>query len=284
MKALNDTHLCIIGTGLMGSSLALALRGKVRHLHGIDPDPSAAPYFDTFSDALHSLYNADVIVLATPIRAILELLPQVGALAAAGALITDLGSVKAPIMAAMAALPPRVQAVGGHPMCGKELSGASVADPMLYAGCTYVLCATERTSQAALSFMETLVRAIGAQPLHLAPSAHDQAVAQISHLPYLLSVALMLSAAEADDERLWQLAASGFRDTSRLASSDVTMMGDVVMGNRAALLSALTRYAEQLADLQALLAADDEAALRARLEQARRARQAWLQYKERWKA
>jgi len=104
MKALNDTHLCIIGTGLMGSSLALALRGKVRHLHGIDPDPSAAPYFDTFSDALHSLYNADVIVLATPIRAILELLPQVGALAATGALITDLGSVKAPIMAAMAAL------------------------------------------------------------------------------------------------------------------------------------------------------------------------------------
>jgi len=220
--------------------------------------------------------------LATPIRAILELLPQVGALAATGALITDLGSVKAPIMAAMAALPPRVQAVGGHPMCGKELSGASAADPTLYAGCTYVLCATERTSQAALSFMETLVRAIGAQPLHLAPSAHDQAVAQISHLPYLLSAAL--SAAEADDERLWQLAASGFRDTSRLASSDVTMMGDVVMGNRAALLSALTRYAEQLADLQALLAADDEAALRAKLERARQARQAWLDYKERWKA
>jgi len=97
-------------------------------------------------------------------------------------------------------------------------------------------------------------------------------------------VALMLNAAEADDEQLWQLAASGFRDTSRLASSDVTMMGDVVMGNRAALLSALTRYAEQLADLQALLAADNEAALRAKLERARLARQAWLQYKERWKA
>jgi prephenate dehydrogenase len=169
-------------------------------------------------------------------------------------------------------------------MCGKELSGASAADPTLYTGCTYVLCATERTSQAALSFMETLVRAIGARPLHLAPDAHDQAVAQISHLPYLLSVALMLNAAEADDEQLWQLAASGFRDTSRLASSDVTMMGDVVMGNRAALLRALSRYAEQLADLQTLLAAEDDAALRAALARARRARQAWLDYKERWKA
>jgi prephenate dehydrogenase len=169
-------------------------------------------------------------------------------------------------------------------MCGKELSGASAADPTLYAGCTYVLCATERTSQAALNFMETLVRAVGAQPLHLTPSAHDQAVAQVSHLPYLLSAALMLSAAEADDERLWQLAASGFRDVSRLASSDVTMMGDVVMGNRAALLSALRRYAEQLTELQALLSADDEAALRAKLERARQARQAWLEYKERWKA
>lgn len=282
MKALSETHLCIIGTGLMGSSLALALRGKVRHLHGIDPDSSAAPYFDSFSSALHSLYNADVIVLATPVNVILELLPRVGALAAAGALITDLGSVKAPIMAAMAMLPPRVQAVGGHPMCGKELSGASAADPMLYRGCTYVLCATERTSQAALGFMETLVRAIGAQPLHLEPTAHDQAVAQISHLPYLLSVALMLSAAEADDERLWQLAASGFRDTSRLASSDITMMGDVVMSNRAALLQALERCVRQLAQLQAALTAEDASVLRDLLAKARQTRQAWLEYRERW--
>lgn len=281
MKALSDSHLCIIGTGLMGTSLAMALRGKVRHLHGIDPDPSAAPHFDTFSDALHSLYNADVIILAAPIRVITALLPQVGAFAAAGALITDLGSVKAPIIAAMNELPPRVQAVGGHPMCGKELSGAGAADPMLYQGCTYVLCAAERTSQAALGFMEELVRAIGGQPLHLDAAMHDQAVAHISHLPYLLSIALMLTAAEADDERLWQLAASGFRDTSRLASSDVTMMGDVVTGNRAALLGALERYVAQIAHLQALLASEDDSALRAALERARQARQAWLAYRER---
>lgn len=265
----------------MGASLALALRGKVRHLHGIDPDPSAALHFDSFSADLNSLYNADVIVLAAPLRVILRLLPQVGALAPANALITDLGSVKAPIIAAMDQLPPRVQAIGGHPMCGKELSGAAAADPTLYHGCTYVLCAAERTSQAAISFMETLVRAIGAQPLQLAPEAHDQAVAHISHLPYLLSVALMLSAAEVDDERLWQLASSGFRDTSRLASSDVTMMGDVVTSNRAALLGALTRYAAHLARLQALLASEDDSALRAALEAARQARQAWLRYKGR---
>lgn len=281
MKALSDSHLCIIGTGLMGASLALALRGKVRHLHGIDPDPSGAPYFDTFSSALHSLYNADVIVLAAPIRAILSLLPQVGALAAAGALVTDLGSVKAPIIAAMDQLPPRVQAVGGHPMCGKELSSARAADPTLYRGCTYVLCAAQRTSQAALAFMSDLVRAIGAQPLQLDAAAHDKAVAHISHLPYLLSAALVLTAAEVDDERLWQLAASGFRDTSRLASSAVSMMGDVVTGNRAALLSALARYMAQIARLQALLASEDDSALRAALEQARQARQAWLAYRER---
>lgn len=265
----------------MGTSLALALRGKVRHLHGIDPDPSAAPHFDTFSNALHSLYDADVIVLAAPIRAILTILPQVGALAAAGALITDLGSVKAPIVAAMNQLPPRVQAVGGHPMCGKELSGAAAADAALYRGCTYVLCAAERTSRAALAFMEELVHAIGAQPLQLDAATHDQAVAHISHLPYLLSIALTLSVAEAEDERLWQLASSGFRDTSRLASSDVTMMGDVVTSNRAALSSALERCVAQLRHLQALLASEDDSALRAALEKARQARHAWLLYRER---
>lgn len=281
MKALSDSRICIIGTGLMGTSLAMALRGKVRHLHGIDPDPSAAPHFDTFSSALHSLYNADVIVLAAPLRAILALLPQVGALAAAGALITDLSSVKGPIIAAMDQLPPRVQAVGGHPMCGKELSGAAAADLTLYRGCTYVLCPAERTSGAALAFMEDFIRAIEAQPLYLDPQTHDRAVAHISHLPYLLSVALMLTALEADDERLWQLAAAGFRDTSRLAASDVTMMGDVVTGNRDALLSALERCAAQIAHLQALLAAEDDSALRATLEKARQARSAWLTYRER---
>ncbi len=284
MKALSDTHICIIGTGLMGASLALALRGKVRHLHGIDPDPSGTPCFDTFSSDLHSLYNADVIVLAAPIHVILDLLPQVGALAAAGALITDLGSVKAPIMAAMEGLPPRVQAVGGHPMCGKELSGAAAAEATLYQGCTFALCRAERTSQAALIFMESLVHAIGGQPLHLAAAVHDQAVAHISHLPYLLSVALMLDAAAAADETFWQLASSGFRDTSRLASSDVTMMGDVVAGNRTALLQALADYAAHLERLQTLLAAEDDSALRAALEQARQTRQAWLLYQERRKA
>src|ERR1700690_437794 len=223
MKALDDSEFTIVGTGLMGASLALALRGKVKTVRGVERDPAvrqaASAYFDTISDDLSGALGSEVIVLAVPIHAILELLKVLAAQAQPGTLIIDLGSSKQEVVQAMNSLPEHVLAVGAHPMCGKETSGPQNADGTLFRDRPFVLCRTERTTAAAWEFMCALVNSIGAHAISLSAEQHDQAVAVISHLPYLLSVGLVATTQQAarSDATPWELASSGFRDTSRLA-------------------------------------------------------------------
>src|SRR5258708_5603876 len=136
MKALDEAEFTIVGTGLMGASLALALRGKVKMLRGVERDSvareAAASLFDEITNDLSAALDSDVIVLAVPIQAILELLKVLGAQAKPGTLVLDLGSSKQEIVWAMDALPERLLAVGGHPMCGKETSGPQNADGTLF--------------------------------------------------------------------------------------------------------------------------------------------------------
>jgi prephenate dehydrogenase len=208
--------------------------------------------------------QADVVVLATPVRVILRLLGEIGPLLPEGCLLMDLGSTKAQIVARMAALPDHVQPLGGHPMCGKEVSGIAAADPALYRGHTFVLSPLPRTSEAALALGRALVEAVGARPLILAPGRHDRLVAMVSHLPYLLACALV-STAEATacvDSTVWEVAATGFRGTSRLAASDVTMMCDILLTNREAVLEALNTCGAQLHRLSHLVEIGDEERLR----------------------
>jgi prephenate dehydrogenase len=288
MKSLDEAEFTIAGTGLMGSSLALSLRGKVKALWGVDTDPAArtaaAPYFDRIgADLTEAATGADVIILATPVRAILRILDNLNLHTSApilkpGALIIDLGSVKAPIVAAMDKLPETVSAVGGHPMCGKEFSGPLAADAKLYERCNFVLCSTRRSTPDALDFARQMINTLGARPLLLDAAQHDRAVAAISHMPYLLS-GMLVGAVEhlaEGDGTAWELAASGFRDTSRLAASDVTMMGDTVLSNREAVLAALDVFQEQLSFFRDLLIDADEDQLRATLKSARLARLDWF--------
>ncbi len=162
--------------------------------------------------------DADVVVLATPVRTILRLLPEVGRHARPGALVLDMGSSKQQICAAMADLPAGLQPVGGHPMCGKEVAGFEAAEPDLYRGKVFVLCPLERTALSALAGASMLALAVGARPLRLDPAEHDRAVAAISHLPYAVAVALVNAVDAGGDDTTWALAASGFRDTSRVAA------------------------------------------------------------------
>ncbi len=286
MKPLEESELLIVGTGLMGASLALALRGKVKALHGVDSDLAtareAAAYFDATSNDLESsVATADVIVLAVPVRAILILLDRLKTLAKPGTLILDLGSAKQDIVAAMGALPNYLLAVGGHPMCGKERSGPQAAEAAVYSGCSFVLCPTQRTTAEVLSLAQQIVEAAGARPIILDAERHDSAVAAVSHLPYLVSTGLVATVQQAaqNDDTPWRLAASGFRDTSRLAASDVTMMGDTILANREAVLRALDQFLTQLTSLRDQLdsAADlrHEGQLRAKLESIRQARLTW---------
>jgi prephenate dehydrogenase len=152
-------------------------------------------------------------------------------------------------------------------MCGKETSGLVAAEATLYEGAPWVLVPLPRTSPAALALARELVEAVGARPMVMDAERHDRLVAAISHLPYSLAVALVLTTASfgAEDEMVWKLAASGFRDTSRVAASDVTMMLDILLTNQLAVGEALRRAGAHLTNLSNLLDTGDEEGLRALL-------------------
>jgi prephenate dehydrogenase len=280
---LSHTRIAIIGLGLMGGSLALALNGRCRALVGVDPDDStralARAREVTCFPELGAALDTDLLILATPVRSILSLLASLSdshfvIRHAKRTFVIDLGSTKGLITSAMQTLPPHFDPLGGHPMCGKEVSGFAHADPELFRDKTFVLTPLPRTSPAALTLALELVAALGAQPLLLAPEQHDQLAATSSHLPYLAATALMQAAQSLNDDLLWAMTASGFRDTSRLAASDLTMMIDILLTNRPAILNSLTRYRTQLDSLFALIESSDPATLRAALAPAQAKRSA----------
>ncbi len=272
-EAFKNQTVAIIGIGLMGGSLALALneRKVCRKILAIDRNPETCTHarargIEAKTD-LTAIAHADVIILATPVRAILELLPRVGELARAGAIVMDLGSTKQAILQAMNQLPMPLQAIGAHPLCGKETAGFLSAEANLFQNAVFALTPLARTSPATLAYAQSLAQHIGARPLVVEAERHDGILATTSHLPYLLAATLMMVANEhaRDDDLLFALAASGFRDTSRLAASDTTMMLDILMTNRANIAAALRASARQLDVLADALTDGNEADLRAML-------------------
>jgi prephenate dehydrogenase len=282
---LQDCRITIVGLGLMGGSLAMALRERIRPhrgVWGVSRQPRTMHQalirnvvdFATL-DLAEGVREADLVILATPVRTIIEMIGQVGPQLAPGAVLLDLGSTKADIVEAMARLPAHVQPLGGHPMCGKEVAGLDAAEATLYDGAVFVLTPLARTKGEALDLARQLATAVGARPLVMEAERHDRLVATISHLPYALAVALVGVAEEAgqEDELVWELAASGFRDTSRLAASELTMMLDILLTNRRSVAETLRRARGRLEALAALLEAGDEAALREVLGAAQARRQ-----------
>jgi prephenate dehydrogenase len=279
MKALDEADFTIVGVGLMGASLAAALHGKVRSLRGVDVSAFVPPlpYFDVItSDFDGATRDADVIVLATPIRTILRMLTRMEHLKP-GALVIDIGSTKEQIVAAMNALPEHITAIGGHPMCGKEVGGAGHADPTMFKGKPFVLCPTRRTTPEAQAFAEQIVALLEARLMVIDAHQHDRAVALISHLPYVVSSALVGTVRESDNAAAWDLASSGFKDTSRLAVSDLVMIGDTLMTNRSAVLDAISALQTELELIKTLLQDSREAELRDRLGANRGARLQWAE-------
>lgn len=281
---LSDCRVTIVGLGLMGGSLGLALMGDqaCREVTGVARRGETlrravewgAIQWGTL-DLVEGVKEADLVILATPVRTIIDLLGRIGSHLKEGAIVMDLGSTKAAVARAMAALPSRLQPVGGHPMCGRERAGIEAAEPGLYRGATFVLTPLERTSGEALSLAQDLVEAVGARPLILDAETHDDLVATTSHLPYLLAVALMHTLGEvgAQDERIYRLAADGFRDTSRLAGSGVTMMLDILLTNRSQICQKADLFSRSLTHLLSALQKEDEEILRQILTRAQRRRE-----------
>ena len=276
--ALHDATVAIVGLGLMGGSVALALRARnaCKTILAIERDAevcqraTARGVADQASADLALVSHADVVVLATPVRTILAQLPQIGAYVRRGAIVIDLGSTKREVTRAMETLPAHAQPIGGHPMCGKEVAGFDAADANLFRSAVFVLTPLARTSPATLAFAQSIVAVVGARPLVLEPARHDKIVAATSHLPYVLA-AMLMSTADAlarDDDLVFALAASGFRDTSRLAASDTAMMLDVLLTNRENVASMMRAYARHLTTFADWIDREDEVSLRATLENA----------------
>lgn len=274
MRPLSECTVTVVGLGLMGGSLAGALQGRCGKVIGVDRDaPTLARALErrfvdqATVDLEAGVRAADIVVLATPVRSIIQLVGQVGEWMQPGSLLMDLGSTKALILEAMAQLPDHVQPLGGHPMCGKEISGYEAAERELFEERTFILSPLARTSDEALALGKALVETVGAQPLVIDGGRQDYLVGTISHLPYLLACSLVSTAdaTTSADPLVWRIVAGGYRDTSRVAGSDVTMMVDILMTNREEVVKAARICGEQLADLADLVARGDEDRLRERL-------------------
>ncbi len=263
-------RVAVFGLGLMGGSLALALKGQVRELIGIDPDPAtlalAAEWCladRLFARAEDLPPEADLIVLAAPVRVILQLIDALPALHPGGAVVLDLGSTKREVVERMARLPERFEAVGGHPMCGKERSSLAQAEAGLYRGAPFALVATPRTGPRARQAAEALAGAVGARPLWLDAPEHDRWVASTSHLPYLLAGAL----AACTPLQAAPMAGPGFRSTSRLAAQPSDLMLDILATNRQNVLGALRSLQARLDLLERMLDVENYAALKLLLDE-----------------
>ncbi|HWH32684.1 MAG TPA: prephenate dehydrogenase/arogenate dehydrogenase family protein [Egibacteraceae bacterium] len=280
-------RVAIIGTGLVGGSLGLALRKHaaqaVERVVGYDAAQDAAAQaaerdvvHDWAATPRDAVADADVVFLAVPVSEIPRMAEEVGPAMRQGAILTDVGSVKGGLVDAMQrAVPDGVHVIGGHPMAGSAETGAAHASPDLFVGATYLLTPTTHTDPVAYQRLHGLVAALGARVLAVGPDRHDLLVAVVSHLPQLAASTLMNLAAErarSEHAGLLLLAAGGFRDATRVAASNPDLWLDICAENRDAIVAVLADYEERVRALRAVLQGADDDGLRRLLSQARDAR------------
>jgi prephenate dehydrogenase len=280
---LSEATVAIVGLGLMGGSLGKALvhTGASKEVRALGRRADFARTAKAHGaahvagvDPQEILGDADLVVFATPVRTIEHQIRELHPFMKTGAVVTDMGSVKGPIVEAMEQLPLEIAAVAGHPMCGKEVSGLEVADATLFEGKTWAVVPTKNTNSRAMNLVTQLVTTTGARMVLMSPEDHDESVAGASHLPYLLASTLV-SVAEAlgrDQPGVWELASSGFRDTSRVAGGDLTMMLDIIASNSTNIVRALGQAQQHMSALIELIANQDEEGLRKLLSKARERR------------
>jgi prephenate dehydrogenase len=278
-------HVHIIGLGLMGGSLALALRGKLRHLTADDLDPAIiqTALSQGVIGGSGEVHLADVVVLAVPVHHMPSLIADLAPQLKPGALLIDLGSTKTQVCAALDEVPETIMAVGGHPMCGLAENSFSHATATLYQGARFVLCPTQRTAPQARILAEALVNACEAVPVWLDRTRHDFLTAVTSHLPHLLNFALMHMAMElsTSNEDLFMLAAGGFDGATRLARTHESMITGMFTTNADNLRQLTQKIIEQLQSLNILL--DSPEALQTTLHEIVQTRRAYSQrYGERY--
>jgi arogenate dehydrogenase (NADP+) len=270
----------ILGLGLIGGSLGYDLRSQGHHVLGVSRREStceramALGSVDIASVDMNLLAAAEVVFICTPIALIVPQLQQLIHHLPATTVVTDVGSVKAPIVKDI--VPLWKNFIGGHPMAGTSDSGIEAAQHNLFVGRPYVLTPDETTPQTAIAVVEEIVRSLGANLYYCQPEQHDQAVSWISHLPVMVSAALIAACMGESDPAVLQLAqnlaSSGFRDTSRVGGGNSELGLMMAQYNRQSLLSALQGYRHNLDEFINLIEQEDWVNLESKLKSTGQAR------------
>lgn len=263
--------LAVIGVGLIGGSFSRALKavGAVQRVIGYDQDPknlAAAVNLGVIDEAavdcITAVSEADVVFLAVPVRSMTAVVETCAQHLPAGCIVTDGGSVKDELVSFCEQLMPAgCYFVGGHPIAGTENSGAGASFAELFQGRRCILTPTCRTNQQALDLVRGLWEAAGSNVECMEPLTHDRVFAAVSHLPHLVAYALVHAVAGSaeEEENILAFSAGGFRDFTRIASSDPSMWRDIALMNRLPLLTLLDRYQHEFAALKEKVASGDGA-------------------------
>lgn len=258
----------IVGLGLIGGSLAWALResGEVRTVCGVDSDPGSVDYAvetgivdEGSTDPGEAVSGAEVIVAATYVGGIADTVKSLIPHAGDGALITDVGSVKAAVVREIEGfIPARLGFVGGHPIAGTENSGVRNAVLGLFGGKRFILTPTEKTPEAAKEKVRALWKLAGSDIYEMDPDSHDRVFGLVSHLPHAAAYALVDAIISSDDpDTLLDFAGGGLRDYTRVASSSPEMWADIMTANRDNVLGALRQLTASLSKIESALEKGD---------------------------
>jgi prephenate dehydrogenase len=262
-KPIPFQRVTIIGVGLIGGSLALAIKQRFPAIHitGVDRPQVLKRALDRHAIDLadnsieRAVRSADIVILAAPVSSISKMLPRVAKNCSPSTIVTDTGSVKQMLVEQAQRLFPNGNFIGGHPMTGSEFSGINAAHPLLFQNALYILTPTHTTKKQSLRMLANFFASLDARIFILDPARHDSVVAAVSHLPQLAAVALMNSVGKhhPDAPNHLTLAAGGFRDMTRIASSPFEMWKDILSANQKEIGKVLRLYIRQLNKIATVL-------------------------------
>ena len=277
----------IIGLGLIGGSIGLALRqgkksgweivGYSRRQETVAKASSSGAVERGETKLKDAVKQADLVIIATPVLTVKEIFSEIAPHLPSDCIVTDTASTKVQVMRwAEEILPPTVDFIGGHPMAGKETYGIHAAETELFRGCTYCLTAPEKASPKSIDTVIGMVKKLGATPFFIDAQEHDNLVAGISHLPMLLSAALVsLTTENPSWSKMSKLAASGYYDLTRLASGNPEVNAHICLSNREAIVNWIDKFSQELERYRQLVVNGDKS-LEQALTEANKARQEWL--------
>ena len=274
----------VVGLGLIGGSFASGLKKRrlVEHIVGYDKDAASlasaleAGIIDcAASSVADSAKSVDIMIIAVPVLSVQSILEQIPL----NKIITDVGSVKAPIIEASRTVYGKVpeKLIPGHPIAGSEKQGVTSANPDLFENHMVILTPSKSTDENATEIIRKLWQSLGSQVIEMSAARHDNILAQTSHLPHLLAYALVEAlTSRGDTMEVLKFAAGGFRDFSRIAASDPIMWRDIFKANRSEVIKALDRFLEEISSLRQLVSNGDSDAMEKVFKRARKARNDYL--------